>query len=593
MKNLPEKDFWKDVGNRLDAYTEEPDNDSWDRIAGAVSPPQPPKGLVWIDRFAGVALLIYVSFMAGYSVGREDHTATPDRDTILSPGMAMISGDASSDSETKSVGQPLEEDAYSRTVPAGPSLKGTDSSTKSPDRSLTGTSPQVPGQTRSSGESRSYSSGAELKVAPLNDTTGRNLRNGSDDETKLSDAHAVTAETEEIPSGMTRRNRSGDNDRETKKSVVTSAEENASSGTTGRKLGSGSDDAVKKSDEQVVTSAKENTSPGTTGRDLRSGSDGAVKKSDDPMVASAEENTSSGTTGRNLGGGGDDVVKKSDEHAITSAAANTPAGTTDMLVQRNKLQSEGNISAADSVIDSVAVKKVIRPDSTLRKTATEPKTPAKKKTKIRPQVYFTLAPSLSFQKITPEQTDAVNIRGLRSPGVLSADRFGISLEGGLQRPLTKHLEVYTGISFYQQKQNLTYEYLSPDSVEVTSPGNGQYTIKPKTETRDFKYSMLNAGISAGLFYRIKGEKLMHKLGAGIQYQKGLLRMGSEDTYDNAGSSYLNYQISYRVEYLLNSKVNIFIQPGFTHSFYAKEKLAEPFTIKPYRAGIGFGMIYHF
>jgi hypothetical protein len=566
MKNSPEKDFWKDVGNRLDGYTEEPEHDSWDKIAGAISAPAPPKGLVWIDRFAGMALLICLSFMAGYSVGREDYTATQDRDTIVAPGLAMIAGDASRDSETSSVGQSLEEDAYSRTVPAGPSLKGTDRSTKSSDRSLTGTFPQAPGQAPSSGESISRagsdSSGEELMVAPLNDTTGRNLRNGSDDETKLSDEHAVTAATEEIPSGMTRRNRSSD--RETKKL-----------------------------DEHSVTPAVENTSSGTTGRTLRSDSDDAVKKSDEHAITSAVENTSSGTTGRTLRSGSDDVVKKSNEHAITSAAANTPSGSTAMPVQRNKLHPERNIPAADSVVDSVAVKKVIRSDSTVRKTATEPKTPAKKKTTIRPQVYFTLAPSLSFQKITPEQTDAVNVRGMRSPGILSADRFGISLEGGLQRPLTKHLEMYTGISFYQQKQNLTYEYLSPDNVEVTSPGNGQYTVKPKTETRDFKYSMLNAGISAGLFYRIKGEKLMHKLGAGIQFQKGLLRAGSEDTYDNAGSSYLNYQISYRVEYLLNAKVNIFVQPGFTHSFYAKEKLAEPFTIKPYRAGIGFGMIYHF
>jgi hypothetical protein len=492
MKNLPEKDFWKDVGNRLDAYTEEPDRDSWDKIAGAISSPQPPKGLVWIDRFAGVALLIYLSFMAGYSVGRKDLTVTPAYTNSSAPGVAMIPGDAGSDGETNSAGitmipgntsddgemksatQPMDEETDSRTVPAGPAVKKQEGSTESAGQSLTGMNSHTPGQEQSSNGSvsrlRSNSKKEGLMVASVNDATGRKRSSGGDDKTNV------------LP----------------------------------------------------------------------------------------------------------------DENAVTSAAENTASVTTpDMRAQRSKLHAGSNVSPADTVMDSLAVAKVIPADSAVEKTEAEPKTPAKKKQKVHPQFYVTLAPSLSFQKLTPEQTDAVNVRGMRSPGILSSDRFGISLEAGLQRPLTKHLEVYTGISYYQQKQNLTYEYLSPDNVEVTSPGNGQYTVKPKMETRDFQYSMLNAGISAGLFYRIKGEKLMHKLGAGIQYQKGLLRAGSEDTYDNAGSSYLNYQISYRVEYLLNSKVNIFVQPSFTHSFYAKEKLAEPFTIKPYRAGIGFGIIYHF
>jgi hypothetical protein len=481
MKNLPEKDFWKDVGSRLDAYTEEPDHDSWDKIAGAISSPQPPKGLVWIDRFAGMALLIYLSFMAGYSAGRKDFAVAPAPTNSSAPGIAMIPGDTSSNGETESAAQPVDEETDSRTVPTGPTVKKQDGNAASPvqsltgmDQSSTGMNSHTSGQAQSSDGSisrlRSHSKEEGVMIASVNDTTGRKRNSGSDDKTKMSP--------------------------------------------------------------------------------------------DETAVASAAENTSSVTT-------------------------------PDMMAQRNKLHPGRNVSAADTVMDSLVVKKVIPSDSAARKTAAEPKTPAKKKQRVHPQFYVSLAPSLSFQKITPEQTDAVNVRGMRSPGILSADRFGISLEAGLQRALTKNLEVYTGISYYQQKQNLTYEYLSPDNVEVTSPGNGQYTVKPKLETRDFKYSMLNAGVSAGLFYRIKGEKLMHKLGAGIQFQKGLLRAGSEDTYDNAGSSYLNYQISYRVEYLLNSKVNIFVQPGFTHSFYAKEKLAEPFTIKPYRAGIGFGMIYHF
>ncbi len=107
--------------------------------------------------------------------------------------------------------------------------------------------------------------------------------------------------------------------------------------------------------------------------------------------------------------------------------------------------------------------------------------------------------------------------------------------------------------------------------------------------------MLNAGISSGLFYRIMGDKLLHKLGAGLQYHKGLLKanQNSEATYDNSNSNYFNYQLSYRIECQVTPRTNIFFQPTFTHVIRVREQLKEPLTIKPYRAAISIGMLYHF
>jgi hypothetical protein len=105
--------------------------------------------------------------------------------------------------------------------------------------------------------------------------------------------------------------------------------------------------------------------------------------------------------------------------------------------------------------------------------------------------------------------------------------------------------------------------------------------------------MKNGGASAGVLYHIRGKKLMHKLGAGLQYQKGLVNPQGEYSYNNASSSYLNYQLLYRMEYSLSRRTSVFLQPQFVHSLVADEALREPFEIKPYRAGLGFGLLYHF
>jgi hypothetical protein len=105
--------------------------------------------------------------------------------------------------------------------------------------------------------------------------------------------------------------------------------------------------------------------------------------------------------------------------------------------------------------------------------------------------------------------------------------------------------------------------------------------------------MKNVGVSAGLFYLIKDGRLQHKIGGGLQYQKGLAKQNADATYSNASSSYFNYLIAYRLEWRYKARTNFFIQPNVNHVIRSKENLTAPFSVKPYRAGIGFGILYWF
>ncbi|HYG18797.1 MAG TPA: hypothetical protein VD816_07705 [Ohtaekwangia sp.] len=435
MKNLPENDIWKKVGDRLDAYTEVPPDGLWDRIAGGSIPSGRSSTVaVWVDRFTVLSLLIYISFMAGYTAG----------------------------------------------------------TTMQPETAFAIASPEFSGKLLAPGDSL-------LKHPPDKSKTDERVHAG--------DGFNVSAQP-----------------------------------------------ASKK-----ITPVRPQYN------------EQAFKNN------SAFDQHSAHVDPR---------------HTETFSESTIPVGQ--VLSMDVNARSEGSQASGGATPDSITVvEKMFAADSAVVVKNNEDEASKKKKLRKGTQLYFTVSPALSFQKITPGHRDKVNVQGLRSPGILSAERFGLALEIGFQRPLAKRLEGYGGISYYQQRQQLTYLYDSPDQVDIASSAEGQYTIKPQTIARSFHYNMLNAGIAAGLLYHIKGVKLMHKIGAGLQYQRGFRRSASESTYDNAGSAYLNYQLSYRVEYIFSRRLNIFIQPAFTHAVYSKEKLSAPFTIKPYRASMGFGAVYRF
>jgi hypothetical protein len=285
---------------------------------------------------------------------------------------------------------------------------------------------------------------------------------------------------------------------------------------------------------------------------------------------------------------GEEQKTQSDETLVAHVIEKREQSFVSETVQRDSNAGVTSEIKKDSVEKQVIMKK----DTT---SVTSPVKAAEKKRrkKFRPSVYFQLTPSMAYQKIIPSKTDAINIQKLNSPGVISADRFGWSAEAGFQMQVSPKLELYTALSHYQQQQVISYTYATDETRIMQNPDGLSYTVSPGSATREFAYNMRNTGISAGALYFLKGKKLMHKIGGGVFYQKGFRGRKENDSYTNAQSDYFGYQLLYRLEYVLNRRTNFFVQPVFTHSLFSSEKLDEPFTIKPYRAGIGFGLVYHF
>jgi hypothetical protein len=283
------------------------------------------------------------------------------------------------------------------------------------------------------------------------------------------------------------------------------------------------------------------------------------------------------------------IISRDDESKMNQTERSAASVLPDSIMRSTK--SQNNVSELNGVTDSIVVVQQAKQDS-VSQTENSPKESKRKISKRGLTFYASFTPQLSFQRVVPMSNDGLVISEVYSGSIFSSDRFGFAIDAGLQGHITKRLEYYGGFSLHQQKQSLRYSYQSEGRTTLEQDDDKSYVITPETTTAVIQYRMLNVGANLGLLYNLQGKKLAHKIGAGLSYQQGLSK-GSSERYNNSESSYLFYQIFYRNEVRVRPRLRVYVQPTFSHSLYVNEKLDAPFTLKPYRAGIGFGVLFDF
>jgi hypothetical protein len=243
-----------------------------------------------------------------------------------------------------------------------------------------------------------------------------------------------------------------------------------------------------------------------------------------------------------------------------------------------------NLDSEEEVADSVSAEAKVADE--LRPEEAETRRPSRKR---RPVLYGSISSSLAFNKIIPDKGDGVAIGSIVSRPVLAHDRIGFTLNTGVQLQISRNLEVYSGLSLYRQSHRLIYEFNS-DQTTITSDAAG-IVFTPGVVQKTVAYDMMNAGVEAGVLYLLTGDRVLHKLGAGIAWHHGLRKAREGETYDNSRSQYLSYQLSYRTEFAVDNRMIVYFQPFYRHVFSSQESLSEPMRLKPYYAGIGIGLIY--
>jgi hypothetical protein len=208
-----------------------------------------------------------------------------------------------------------------------------------------------------------------------------------------------------------------------------------------------------------------------------------------------------------------DLVEINSSHPINTITDRRNSNVKIFALEvQNKIDGRMDKSEDDSVS---VVTKQLKEDSAAVVGHVLP--PQKKRKKAKLMFYSMISPSLSFQHVTPDSQDGVVIGKINSPGVISLERFGFTIETGIQGQMGKRFQYIFGLSYYQQSQRLEYEGHS-NGITVESGEDLSFVIRPESITSSFDYSMRNVGVQAGILYTLKQRGLMHKPGLVFQYQ---------------------------------------------------------------------------
>ncbi|HTF21847.1 MAG TPA: hypothetical protein VK658_27395 [Chryseolinea sp.] len=246
-----------------------------------------------------------------------------------------------------------------------------------------------------------------------------------------------------------------------------------------------------------------------------------------------------------------------------------------------------------AVVDSAFLPAIIQSTAVRSDSSSqEPRTVATHSRKVqgRLHAYGVATPSLTFLHVDPSTSDDVAFDRLNSPGILSKERISLSFEGGVQFSISRRLVAFTGLTYYQQSMEFSLEQFTTGTGSYTPNHSLDFSFEPNTATATVNYRLQNIGVMAGVLYVVSTGKIVHQLGASLQYEYGLLQPAVESDRSST-QNYLNYRIMYRAAYKLNERLSVFVQPSFARSLLYDDLLDGALRVNQSRAGIGVGMLY--
>jgi hypothetical protein len=261
--------------------------------------------------------------------------------------------------------------------------------------------------------------------------------------------------------------------------------------------------------------------------------------------------------------------------------------------------SRGNAAVAAKplkAIDSVQVVKISE------EKVKDPKEEQRKEDKPRREsgplsIYFTAMPTLGYQKLEANPSDNVIVESFEKLSNFSSKRLGVRAEIGAEYALTPRVKAFGGLLYYQRKQTISYtervstgfkEYMSGDTLTL----DPQFAL----EDRSFEYELRNLGVQLGVNYVLRKKTFLHVAGTGIEFHKALNKLPEaqkELGFTSQPSTYVFYNLYYRVQYPAEGRLKAIFQPTFNYSLFLNRDMHAPFYVKPYGLGLNLGVTYSF
>jgi len=256
------------------------------------------------------------------------------------------------------------------------------------------------------------------------------------------------------------------------------------------------------------------------------------------------------------------------------------APTNDARMNEVARDSDNNLTA----VKTKAVKKVEQqPDNNLEKK------------RNRPNIYFTIMPTLGYQRIEPNSQDNLIVESIDRVSAFSTDRLGVRAELGVEYPVENRFNIFGGLVYFQRHQTIGYTEKTVGNTEILQGPDGEIILQPEFnyEHRTFDYEVRNLGLQIGVNYQLAKRKFLQTLGTGIEFHLALNKLEETPELTNNPSAYVFYNFYYRLQYPADTKLRAVFQPTLNYAFYINQNPDSPFYVKPYGLGLNIGFTYNF
>ncbi len=189
------------------------------------------------------------------------------------------------------------------------------------------------------------------------------------------------------------------------------------------------------------------------------------------------------------------------------------------------------------------------------------------------EIYANVSPMLSYYVFSPNRTDNFVVKDFNS----SSDRLSFAAQLGVVYPLSKKLDIRTGLSFMAGKSNFSYGITNNNQKVVKVIDELNIEVQPvnsiNTEQRNWQYLELQSD----LLYAIKR---LHAVSVGF-------RAGVQTSALN--KPVFNGRIGYRISKPVNNRVALWLEPALVISLSSQKSLDNHFLYRTTGFGLNMGV----
>jgi len=265
-----------------------------------------------------------------------------------------------------------------------------------------------------------------------------------------------------------------------------------------------------------------------------------------------------------------------------------PDNQSEMSTGTNPSQRKAGTSDSINSLTPVKTEPVKKRDGDKQESAN------REKKQSRLSLYFTIMPTLGYQRIEPNSQDNLIVESIDRISTFSMDRLGFRAELGAEYPLANRLYFFGGLLYFQREQTIGYTEKVVSNTEVSQGPDGEIILQPEFSYQDksFEYKVQNLGLQVGLSYQLSKKKFLQTLGSGVEFHLALNKVEKAPEFTNNPSAYVFYNLYYRLQYPTDKKLRAVVQPTLNYSFYINQNRDAPFYVKPYGLGLNIGFTYN-